>query len=246
MHSTDDATAVPTHGDGKQMLWLSPEHALAFAATFLVGFVALAMLIAHGQTAGFDKAGLLFWRHGDALLPAGPGWVQEMVRDISALGGVTLRNWAAGAGVVALLFLGRRAPALMLAITVASGWLVNTGAKLAFDRARPQIVPHLAEASGASFPSGHSFNGAVVYITLALLFAAISTRRQVRNMLIACAFIVSAAIAMSRVWLGVHYPSDVAAGWMAGAGWAFVCVAVLHRPVQRLTAPTARTLPPAG
>jgi len=92
------------------------------------------------------------------------------------------------------------------------------------------IVPHLTEAGGASFPSGHSFNAALVYVALALAFAALSARRVVRWGLIGGALALSMAIALSRVWLGVHFPSDAVAGWCAGAAWAFTAAALLDRP----------------
>jgi undecaprenyl-diphosphatase len=94
------------------------------------------------------------------------------------------------------------------------------------------IVPHLTEAGGQSFPSGHSFNSAVVYIAIALAFAAMSPRRSVRWTLIISAVVLSIAIALSRVWLGVHFPTDVAAGWLGGAGWAFLASALLHKPAK--------------
>ena len=97
-------------------------------------------------------------------------------------------------------------------------------------RPRPQIVPHLTEAGGASFPSGHAFNSAVVYIAIALAFATLSARESVRLTIIGGAVLVSLVVAWSRVWLGVHFPTDVLAGWLGGAGWAFLAAALLQQP----------------
>src|SRR5690606_8541528 len=80
------------------------------------------------------------------------------------------------------------------------------------------------------FPSGHSFNAAVVYIAMAIAFAAMSRRHSVRYLLIGTAMVLSALVAGSRVVLGVHFPSDVVAGWLGGAGWAFLAAALLYKP----------------
>ena len=197
-----------------------------------LGFLLVVATVVLGQTAGFDAFGLQFWRRGADLSPAGPPWVLEAVRDLTALGGVLLRNLVALAAFVALLFLRLRREAVLLAGTIMSGWLVNSLIKLAVGRPRPQIVPHLTEAGGMSFPSGHSFNSAVVFIAIALAFAAMSARQPVRITLIASAIVLSLLVAMSRVWLGVHFPSDVAAGWLGGTAWAFTASALLYRPAE--------------
>jgi len=189
------------------------------------------MLVAAGHTDAIDRMGLLFWRDG-ALAPRGPEKLAEMVRDVTALGGVFLRNLFALAAAAALLLMRLRREAAFFVLTVVLGWIVNTGIKHIAARARPEIVPHLTEAAGPSFPSGHSFNAAVVYIAMALAFAALSSRRSVRLTVIGAAVLGSLAIAWSRVWLGVHWPSDVLAGWFGGAAWAFTASALLHRPAR--------------
>lgn len=210
---------------------IDPRKALVVAALCWLGFAAMVWAVQNGHTAGIDQAGLLFWR-GTDLTPRGSPRLAEAVRDITALGGIVLRNLFALMGVAALLFMRMRRPALLLALTVALAWIVNSALKDLVGRARPQIVPHLMEAGGNSFPSGHSFNAAVVYISVALAFAALSARATVRITVIATALIASVLIAGSRVWLGVHWPSDVIAGWLGGAGWAFLASALLYRPVK--------------
>jgi undecaprenyl-diphosphatase len=189
-------------------------------------------LVTSGRAGWFDEPGLLAARTGEARAFAGSALMLEIVRDTTALGGVFLRNLFAIGAVVALLFLGLRREAMLFAMTVGLGWMVNTSAKYLVGRERPQIVPHLMEAGGESFPSGHSFNAAVVYIAMALAFAAISRRHSVRYTVIAAAMIVSAMVAWSRVLLGVHFPSDVVAGWLGGAGWAFLAAALLYSPAR--------------
>lgn len=196
------------------------------------GFALVALLLAGGHAAGFDRAGLILARSGEELALAGPPLLREIVRDVTALGGVFLRNLFAIAAIVALAFLRLRREAVLLAMTVVAGWLVNTGAKHLVGRERPEIVPRLMEAGGQSFPSGHSFNAAVVYIAIALAFAALSRRHAVRYTVVGAAMVVSAMVAWSRVMLGVHFPTDAIAGWLGGAGWAFLAAALLYRPAR--------------
>lgn len=221
---------------------IAPAHALLAAAICWLGFAIVTFTVWTGRSETLDSAGLMFWRRGVTLVPAGPAWVLEAVRDLTALGGVLLRHMVALGALAALLFLRLRREAVLLAATIASGWIINTLIKLVIGRPRPLIVPHLTEAGGQSFPSGHSFNSAVVYIAIALAFAAISPRRSVRWTLVSLAIALSLAVAFTRVWLGVHFPSDVAAGWLGGAGWAFLATAILHRPAKAVAAGADETL----
>jgi undecaprenyl-diphosphatase len=214
---------------------IDPVHALIAAGLCWLGFAGITWLVHTGHTEEIDALGLILWRDPKEFGPLGPSWVAEAVRDITALGGVILRIFFAAAALTALVFLGLKREALKLFGTLASGWLVGVMIKAIVGRSRPEIVPHLTEAGGMSFPSGHSFNAAVVYIAMALAFAALSRRRSVRWTVIGCAFAASLLIALSRVWLGVHYPSDAVAGWLGGAGWAFIALAVLCRPAKAMS-----------
>ena len=218
---------LPTRG------WrIDRRKALLGAALCWAAFALLVWLVTSGRTAGFDRPGLLFWRTGAGLVPKGPTWLLEGVRDLTSLGGVLLRNLIAIGAITALLFLRLRREAILLALTVVGAWLVEGLIKGWVGRPRPLIVPHLTEAGGASFPSGHAFNSAVVYIAIALAFATLSARESVRLTIIGAAIVLSLVIAWSRVWLGVHFPSDVMAGWLGGAGWAFLAAALLQRPAE--------------
>jgi len=211
---------------------IDPRHALIAAAVCWAGFALIVWLVLSGRSAGFDALGLILWREGPGLVPHGPRWLLEWVRDFTALGGVLLRLLVTAGVLAALLLLRLRREAVLLLATIASGWVVNTALKALIGRPRPQIVPHLTEAGGMSFPSGHSFNSAVVYIAIALAFAALSRRESVRMALIAGAVVMSLLISLSRVWLGVHWPSDAAAGWLGGAAWAFTASALLYCPAK--------------
>jgi undecaprenyl-diphosphatase len=210
---------------------IDPRKALLAAATCWTGFAFFAWAMPAGRTTQFDRIGLLFWRAED-LRPLGPTWLLEWVRDLTAMGGFLQLKLYTIFAVVALFWLRCRREGVLLALTVLSASLVNMGFKALFGRPRPEIVPHLTEAGGASFPSGHSFNAASTYIAFALALAALSHRGAVRHTLVASAMVLSLAIAWSRVWLGVHWPSDVMAGWLGGAGWAFLASALLYRPAE--------------
>lgn len=234
----DDTIRDPHHLPAETMhlpergFTIDRRKALIAAAVCWAGFAIMVWLVLNGRTGGFDEMGLLAARTGDDRAFAGSALMLEIVRDVTALGGVFLRNLFAICAVVALLFLKLRREALLFAMTVAGGWIANSLVKGIVGRERPQIVPHLMEAGGESFPSGHSFNSAVVYVAMALAFAAMSRRHSVRYTLIATAMVLSAMIAWSRVMLGVHFPSDVTAGWLGGAGWAFLAAALLYKPAR--------------
>lgn len=224
-HLSAETVRLPERG-----LMIDRRRALIVGALCWLGFSIMVWLVANGRTGALDRLGLLSARTGAELTLAGPPLVREIVRDVTALGGVFLRNLFAIGAAVALLFLRLRREAVLFAMTVIAGWLVNSGLKALVGRERPLIVPHLMEAGGESFPSGHSFNAAVVYIAMALAFAALSRRQSVRLTLVGAAMLISAMVAWSRVMLGVHFPSDVIAGWLGGAGWAFIAAALLYRP----------------
>ena len=222
-----EALRVPERG-----FTIDRRKAFIVALICWLGFATVVAMVLAGKAGWLDEPGLLAARTGEGRAFAGSALLLEIVRDTTALGGVFLRNLFAIGAVVALLFLKLRREAVLFAMTVAGGWIANTAVKLLVGRERPQIVPHLMEAGGESFPSGHSFNAAVVYIAMAIAFAALSRRHSVRYTLIASAMVVSALVAWSRVLLGVHFPSDVIAGWLGGAGWAFFAAALLYRPAR--------------
>ncbi len=223
--------AAETAPLGKRERPIDLRMAMAAAILCSLGFAATVWLMLQGWLAEFDRAGLLLWR-GDGLKPTGPPFLLDAVKDLTVLSGVWFRNLFALAAAAALVLLRLRRNAVLLMLTVTGGWIANSGMKAIFGRIRPDVVPHLTQAEGYSFPSGHSFNGAVVYIAIALAFAAMSDRLSVRVVTIGSAVVISLAIASSRVWLGVHYPSDVIAGWLGGAGWAFLSAALFWRPAS--------------
>lgn len=211
---------------------ISRPKALMVSLVFWAGWGAMVWAVLNHRTGPIDTAGLMWFRTGPDFAARGAGYVTEAVRDMTALGGVLLSTLATIAAVVALLFLRLRREAVLFAATVILGWMLNNTMKALIGRERPSLVPHLTEAGGMSFPSGHSFASAMIYIGMALAFASLSRRHSVRYTLVGTAMAISALIAWSRVLLGVHFPSDAIAGWLGGAAWAFLAAALLYRPAR--------------
>ena len=220
--------------DSGSHLTLPRRRLLMIALVCWAGYAVIAALVLGDWLDSFDAAGLRYFRAGPDTVPWGPPALIEVVRGWTALGGTLLLNLCGSIVVAALLLARLRRRATVLAATMLSGWAFNTLVKALVGRPRPTIVSHLTEAAGLSFPSGHSFNSAAVYMSIALALASLSARRGARSSLIAGAALVSALIALSRVWLGVHYPSDAIAGWLGGTAWALTASAILYRPAHEL------------
>ncbi|MBP1149964.1 phosphatase PAP2 family protein [Methylocaldum sp. RMAD-M] len=187
------------------------------------GFIELADEVAEGQTRAVDTAILLALRNpADPTDPIGPRWVEEMFRDFTALGGVGVIVFITLGVAGYLALLRKRRTVLLLAIAVVGGLLVNTLLKLGFDRPRPDLVPHGAYVYTASFPSGHAMLATATYLTLGALLARVLPDRRTKFFVLTMAVVLCLLVGFSRVYLGVHWPSDVAAGWMIGAAWALI------------------------
>jgi undecaprenyl-diphosphatase len=147
-----------------------------------------------------------------------------------------------------LLLDGRRRMALFVCGSVVSGLILSNVLKAFFHRPRPDLVPFGSYVSTSSFPSGHSMLSAVTYLTLGALLARSHRRTRVRAFLLLFAGFVSFLVGLSRVYLGVHWPTDVLAGWTAGASWALLCWLVARRLQvhQAIEQPAHRDQPPAS
>ncbi|MDG4649474.1 phosphatase PAP2 family protein [Roseibacterium sp. SDUM158017] len=207
---------------------------LAIVVAAVWGLAELTDEVLEGATRNLDRDILLALRtRGDLSNPIGPPWLEEMGRDFTALGGTAV---IAGATlVVAGFFATRRSLGSMLyLLTATGGGIAISGiAKSVFDRPRPDLVPHGSIVHTASFPSGHSMMAAVAYLTLGVLIARVLPQRRQKVYVLTVAVIVVLLVGVSRVYLGVHWPTDVAAGWLAGAGWAVLCLMIARALARR-------------
>lgn len=201
--------------------------ALLCALTFIAGvqaFMALADEVVERETRRFDRALLLALRNTENLSdPLGPGWLEEMGRDFTALGSAAVLTLVAVGAVLYMLLSRQFRTALFTVIAVGGGWIVSSGLKLGYDRARPDLVAHGDIVYTASFPSGHATMSAVTYLTLAAILCRVERRWRLRLFLLAAAVFLTVLIGLTRVYLGVHWPTDVLAGWSVGAAWAALC-----------------------
>jgi len=216
------------HTRFRLLTWLGAHEKMVLVALACVvagvwGFALLADEVLEGGTQAFDQRVLLAFRHSDTRAPIGSPSVQEAARDITALGGVAVLTLltAIAAGFLALD--GKKHMALFVVGSILGGVAAGTILKDVFHRPRPDLVPVSVYVSGASFPSGHSMMSAVTYLTLGALLARSQERKRVKAYFLMVAMFLTFAIGVTRVYLGVHWPTDVLAGWTAGAVWALLC-----------------------
>jgi undecaprenyl-diphosphatase len=209
--------------------WLGGHVNLVLVAVLLViagtwVFIALADEVLEGDTKHFDEYVLRTLRNPETPeRPIGPKWLTEVARDVTALGGVTVLTFMTVA-VTGYLLIVRKYHAMWFVLAAALGaLLISTGLKNFFSRPRPELVPHLATVYTSSFPSGHSMLSSSIYLTLGALLARLLPGRRDKIYFIGVAMIVTFLVGCSRVYLGVHYPTDVLAGWTAGLVWALLC-----------------------
>ena len=196
-------------------------------------FVAIADEVSEGETEAFDRAVLIALRNpADLSDPLGPPWFEEAVRDVTALGGNIVLATMTFAVIGFLLLIRNRGAALLVLVSVAGGMLIGYLLKGMFDRPRPDLVAHGAAVYTASFPSNHAMLSAVTYLTLGVLLARLEVRRRVKAYFLALSAILTLAVGLSRIYLGVHWPTDVLAGWCVGAAWA-MAVWVVALSLQR-------------
>lgn len=184
----------------------------------------LAGEVLEGDTRAFDERLLRAMRRPDnPEVPIGPRWLHSAALDITALGGAPVLGLTVAAVVGFLLLQGMQRTSLFVLAASAGGWGLNAVLKNLFARPRPEIVPHLREVMSLSFPSGHAMASAAVYLTLGAMLMRISTSRATKFYFMAVAALATLLIGASRVYLGVHYPTDVLAGWLMGLSWAILC-----------------------
>ncbi len=197
-------------------------------------FSELASEVMEGEGHSIDTSILLMMRTpGDLNDPLGPPWVEEMMRDITALGGVAVLTFVTISSAIYLYLIKRKDLMVYLLAAAGTGTLFSNLLKAGFGRPRPDIVPHEIVVYTASFPSGHSLVAAVVYLTIGVLLAQAQTSYRIKIYILSLAVVLTLLVGISRIYLGVHWPSDVLAGWLAGSAWAFMLWIVAHYYMRR-------------
>ncbi len=179
---------------------------------------------AGGEPSAFDRNVMLaFRKSAKPDIPLGPAWLQEAARDITSLGSVTVLGMATLA-VAGFLFLAHKpAAAWLMLIAVFGGVALNDVLKFAFARPRPDFVTHMARVFTTSFPSGHATLSAITYLTIGALLARTYPSFETSFYFMSLAAFLTVLIGVSRIYLGVHYPTDILGGWSIGAAWAVAC-----------------------
>lgn len=196
-------------------LWLL----LGFSALMLLA-LKLASEVAEGDTLAFDRAILIAIRKATDGHAGLRDALRQFMMDVTTLGNNGLLTLIALLAVGFLVAAGKQRLGALLGVGIVVGSAASGLLKLAYDRARPDVVAHLVDVNNASFPSGHAMNSAVVYLTMAALLARGQKARAPRIYIIGVGIALTLMIGLSRLYLGVHWPTDVLVGWIFGASWA--------------------------
>lgn len=192
-------------------------------ALLLLAFVEIVDEVGEGEVRWFDDGLLMALRTSDPADPIGPRWFEETIAEITALGGFGVLALVTLIAIGYVLVQGKWGAALMLLVATLGGTAISEGLKVGFARPRPDLVAHAVDVTSMSFPSGHAMLSAVTYLTLGALLARTQSRRRTRAYVLGAAVLLTLLIGASRVYLGVHWPTDVLAGWCLGAAWALLC-----------------------
>ena len=188
------------------------------------GFAEIADEVTEGESRTFDEGVMRAFRTaGDLNDPIGPNWFEIAMKDVTSLGGASVLTLMTVLVVGYLIVTGKRHNAVLVAVAVIGGALLSHFLKLGFDRPRPDLVAKLVEVRTLSFPSGHAMLSAATYLTLGAILASVQKRRRDAAYVLGAAVLLTLVIGTSRTYLGVHWPTDVLAGWCVGGAWAGLC-----------------------
>ncbi|WP_103224077.1 phosphatase PAP2 family protein [Roseibium marinum] len=221
--SPDDGTtqtAEPVTGRSDR----DEERVLIVTGFCVVVFTLTAMAVGSGVSVNVDREVLLWFRSAEDTANAwGPAWFEEAAAEVTTLGGYTILSIVVFLTAVSLFLLRRKTAAVFLLSAVVSGSLLSSLAKLFFSRPRPDLVVHMDLTFTSSFPSAHAMVSTFTWLTLAAIATRFVPRRAMRVFVVASAVTIAVLVGLSRVYLGVHWPSDVLAGWAFGGAWAGIC-----------------------
>jgi undecaprenyl-diphosphatase len=210
----------------------STEIAIILVSTGLYLFLKLMDEVTEGETSDFDHRVLLWFRDDVSGNVIGPPWLEIVMRDITALGGLTILGMLSLAACGYLWLHRQKVLAVFLAFAILAGSLVNTILKGFIMRARPDLIPHGTEAALSSFPSGHAMMSAIVYLTLGALLSLSTDDNRIKTYILTWSILLTVMVGISRLYLGVHWPTDVIGGWIAGGTWALLCLLVSSKFVH--------------
>jgi len=183
----------------------------------------LAVMVSKGATQAFDSSFIMELRNGqNPSLPLGPAWLKEMGRDVTSLGSYVFLLFVVFSSLGYLMILRKRGEAALLLMAFVGGSLLSAFLKVLVSRPRPNIATDV-QVFTASFPSGHATLATVTFLILGVIFAGAHENKALKVYLVAIMALLTLMVGLSRLYLGVHYPTDVIAGWCLGGAWATAC-----------------------
>lgn len=217
--------------------------AIAIISGLILAFLQIADEMIEGEMEAFDNTILMWFRdptNVDQVI--GPEWVHEMVRDITALGSFSLLGLIVMVVCICLVLNRMRSAAVLVLVSVIGGTILSTVLKMSYNRPRPDLAAMSTQFT-SSFPSGHAMLSAVTFLTLGAVLARLAPTRALQIFSIGIAIFLTLTVGMSRIYMGVHFPSDVLAGWCLGAAWALLCSTVAMVLQRRGTVSEPDTTP---
>lgn len=203
---------------------------LVVSVLFLWGFAWLTDQVLEGDTLAFDQS-VMNWMNLHRA-----SWLDAAAIEFTALGSMVVLTVVGLALSVVLWNLERRRHVAMIWFAVTGSMVLNQGLKTIFGRSRPDVFEPLVKVGSLSFPSGHAMNSIVFYTVVAFAIGHVVGPGRARNMTYAFATFLVVGVGFTRVYIGVHFPSDVIAGFAAGFSWAMICAALTEAWGKRLVA----------